>query len=369
MKDHHDTKPTYKGFNCTIRAFKNRVMTAEQRRAMFAKMSSGGGAGSGPTNPPDSSPAPDAPAQPEGPGRHVLPIAAGKEAGPGNKPSTYDAETRKAAKQKEIDLIIEAQPAKPAATSIGKVQDLAKFEAALKEEGMTPTQRSREIEKVKAENQKIIHSQREMYRKALKATEGDRVKAEVMVQKEMKAQETADAKALERWQRDIAKDMEKITGLWADMDEIDATANERAAKDEVSADTAAEKAKTDRYKADMKAQIAKDQEAARARLAEAKAQAAADKEAAKGEKPADPVKAYKAEQERRKQFWQAVKREDYDAARGIYPTVKREDYEAAMKNIPKDKKAAADYFRALSLTDPAFSEAQREPVMKNLLGY
>lgn len=358
-------------------AMLNRAMSDEQRKAMFARQSGGGsgggGGGSGPSGPPPVpvvSPSDDVgakldaylagmnkPLSPAGAGQPSAPVLSpdGAVGAPGGvqglaKGSEFDAVTRKAAKQKEIDAILAGLTGKPVSDK-PVVQDLKALEAKLKAAGMGLSERGQALKDAKAANAAAKRALFDLYKASLKEAGGNRLKAEVLVQKELAAWDKADAKELDGWQKSTAKDLKKIAALEGDKLEIDAKANEVGAKAAKAGLSADQKAVEVQRKEALRVQLAFDREAARARVA---AQKVADKAAIPAKVPT-PVKAYKTEVEKRGVYWDAVSRGDLAAAKAIYPdaNIDKSVAIAAAARKGAGAKDTAARLKALRVLQPA----------------
>jgi hypothetical protein len=348
----------------------NRAMSEEQRRAMFARLGSGGGAPSGaplasgaaggPSGPPRAPPAasPEAVAA-SGPITVAPAAPAAPEAAQGPfqaapRPLTFDAETRTKAKQAEIDGIRGAMPAAPVLDT-PVIQNLKALEAKLVGERMPPMQRQKALDAARQANDVAKRQMADMYKSALKATGGNRLKAEMLVQDQIFDAKKKFSEETGLWQRQNARDLKKIAGLEGDILEIAAKSNEETAKGDAKAKTAEEKTAEAKRKADIKAQLEVDKQAARDRAAAEKTRIAAEKATATrkaSESSAGQAKAYADELKIRDRFWTAIQNGDLDAARAIYPTMDPEVVAAAIEALPKDPKKLASAVKSLKTMSP-----------------
>lgn len=323
---------------------KNRILTDEQRKAMFAKMG-GGGAGarapthSAPTSSPQTASSTTSAASDDSASRYDNPPATSPSAADittGIRPeSTAIGEpTRQSSARieeykrqiRELESRRTQPPAKPDYEQI----DTRKLKLELLKQGKPTNEVFAAMTAAETENRRRRDALRALHSKARQGKAGDPEKQKQALQKLLDAEDKDYQRALAAWQKDTQSIQDKIDRLVAakNVEEIKAVEElySSAQKEHLADNKAEEKAARDqttekrRQAKEAEAAQKKAEDAARKAAAEAeKARKAAEAQAQKDAKANDPVTAYKTELTKRKLYWQAAARGDWAVAKALYP--------------------------------------------------
>ncbi len=316
-------------------------MTDEQRKAMFAKMGGGGGGGGG--------------GRPAGAGS-AADTTSGVELG--DSVDLNDVARQSADRINEFNRQIrelEAQRTDAPTPPDYEEVDTRALQREMLAAGKSTNETFAAVKAAEAENQRKRDALREVRSRARRAYPGDPEKQRKYFDKLLADETKAYEKDLAAWSKDSKSLQGKIDKLVAARNTEEIRQKEevyKSAQRQMRGDAEDEERTTRAQQTAAQRQVEADKRAAREQAEAAeKARIAAEKAAAKAAQKPDPATAYRSELGRRRLYWQAAARGEWEAARQLYPNAdhdrNRKDLEAL---IPKSGSKAnqAAYQNALA---------------------
>ena len=317
-------------------------MTEDQRKAMFAHLHGGGGGGGGGGSGSGAASAADTPPAVQFDEQVVL-----------NDP-TRQSNDRVAEFNRQIRDLEAQRTASPVAPDYEEV-DTRALQRQLLAEGKSTNDAFAAAKAADLENQRKRDALKELRSRARRAYPGEPEKQRKYLDKLLADETKAYQKDLAAWTKANKSLQDKIDKLVTARNTEAIRQKEevyKSAQRQMKGDAEAEARTTREQQTAARRQVEADKKAAREQAAAAeKARLAAEKAAAKAGQKQDPATAYRSELGRRRLYWQAAVRGEWDTAKQLYPGAdherNRKDLEALMPQHHSKSNQAA-YQKALA---------------------
>jgi hypothetical protein len=313
-------------------------MSEEQRKAMFAKMNGGGGGGGHPAG---------------GGSAADTPSGVTTDHTDLNDPVRQSADRVNEFNRQIRDL--EGQrTAAPAAPDYAEV-DTRELQRQMLAAGRSTNETFAAVREAEAANQQKRDALREVRSRARRAYPGDPEKQRKYFDKLQADEIKVHQKGVDTWTKQNKSLQDKIDKLVAARNTEEIRQKEelyRSAQRQMRGDSEAEtRAARDQQSAAQR-QVEADKKAAREQAATAeKARKDAERAAAKAGQKTDPASAYRSELGRRRLYWQAAARGEWETAKQLYPAANHEQNRKDMESlVPKhgSKANQAAYQKAIA---------------------